>query len=94
MPARKIENQKKTCVVRSSSGDIDIPVILLANVRPNLTVYIDKGTGRNRQVLSLPSCQLSEAEKKPFSECTPSLVMIIFFLYAQSKESVLEASQR
>ena len=53
-----------TCVVRSSSGDIDIPVILLANERPDLQVYIDSETGKNRHVLSLQSCQLSQAQKE------------------------------
>ncbi len=32
-------------VLRSSSGNIDIPSILLTNEAPNLIVYIDSGTG-------------------------------------------------
>ena len=35
-------NEETVCVVRSCSGDIDIPVILLANEMPDLLVYVDK----------------------------------------------------
>ena len=46
-------NEETVCVVRSSSGDIDIPVILLANGMPNLLVYVDNGAGKNRKVMDL-----------------------------------------
>ena len=58
------KNEETVCVVRSSSGDIDIPVILLANEMPNLLVYVDNGTGKNRKVMDLSSCSLSKDQKK------------------------------
>ena len=57
-------NEETVCVVRSSSGDIDIPVIHLANQMPNLPVYVDNGEGKNRKVLDLSSCSLSKDQKK------------------------------
>ena len=51
------------CVLRSSSGDIDIPIILLANEVSNLTIYIDSGTGKSRKIVELASCDLSSLEK-------------------------------
>ena len=58
------DNEETVCVVRSSSGDIDIPVILLANEMPNLLVYVDNGAGKNRKVIDLSSCSLSKDQKK------------------------------
>ena len=57
-------NEETVCVVRSSSGDIDIPVILLANEMPNLLVYVDNGAGKNRKVMDLSSCSLSKDQTK------------------------------
>ena len=37
--------QETSCVVRSCSGDIDIPIILLANGRRNLYILIENGAG-------------------------------------------------
>ena len=80
--------------MRSSSADIDIPVILLANEKPNLHVYMDNGTGKNRQVLSLPSCQLSHAQKEALLGLHAfSGNRLHFFFYAQRKESILTDSQ-
>ena len=58
-------NEEKVCVVRSSSGDIDIPVILLANEMPDLSAYVYNGTGKNKKVIDLSSCSLSKDQKKP-----------------------------
>ena len=57
-------NEETVCVVRSSSGDIDIPVTLLANEMPNLLIYVDNGAGKNRKVMNLSSCSLSKDQKK------------------------------
>lgn len=39
------------CVVHSSSGDTDIPIILLANERKNLKIIKDHGSGKGRRLL-------------------------------------------
>ena len=52
------------CKVRSSSNDIDIPVILLVNEMPNLFVYVDNRAGNNRKVLNFSSCGLSKDQKE------------------------------
>jgi len=52
------------CVVRSSSGDTDIPIILLANERENLKIIIDHGSGKGRRFLDLSQCQLTELQKR------------------------------
>ena len=57
-------NEETVCVVRSSSGDIDIPVILLADEMLNLLAYVDNGAGKNRKVMDLSSCSLSKDQKK------------------------------
>ena len=54
-------------VLRSSSGDIDIPVILLAN---EMLAYIPgclcrgNGAGKNRKVMDLSFCSLLKDQKK------------------------------
>lgn len=53
------ENEETVGILRSHSGDIDIPVILLSNEIPNLHIYIDNGTGKHRKILDLASCDLS-----------------------------------
>ena len=60
------------CMVRSSSGDIDIPVILVAG-EFNSRILIDNGTGKSRKILDVSACRLSEKQKKHFLGCTPSL---------------------
>ena len=47
------------CVVRSSSGDTDIPIILLANDCENLKNILDNGSGKSRRILDLSRCQLT-----------------------------------
>ena len=47
-----------TCVVRSSSGDTDIPIILLGAFQQNINIYIDNGTGKDRKFFHLNSCDL------------------------------------
>ena len=61
---RQNNGQETVSVVRSSSGDIDIPIILLANEIDNLKVFIDNGTGKARKILDLTSCDLSRAQKQ------------------------------
>ena len=52
------------CVVRSNSGDIDIPIILLGlELERNVHVYIDNGTGKNRRVLALNKCDLNDQQR-------------------------------
>ena len=59
------ENGDNTlCVVRSSSGDIDITVILVAADLADRSIFIDNGTGRNRKILKLSACELSQEQKK------------------------------
>ena len=57
-------NEETVCVVRSSSGDTDIPVILLTNEMPNLLVFVDNGADKNRKVMDLSLCSLSKDQKK------------------------------
>ena len=39
---------EKVCIGRSSSGDVDIPIILLANEAEKLHVFIHNGAGKYR----------------------------------------------
>ena len=57
-------NEETVCVVRSSSCDIDIPVILLANEMLCLLAYVYNGAGKNRKVMDLSSCSLSKYQKR------------------------------
>ena len=52
------------CLVRSSSGDIDIPVILIAMDFADRTILIDNGTGKSRKILKLSACELSEQQRR------------------------------
>ena len=62
---RDNEGQRMVCTVRSSSGDIDIPVILLGmDTNDNVDIFIDNGSGKNRKILDLQACQLSSLQKK------------------------------
>lgn len=56
--------EEMICLLRSSSGDIDIPIILLANEKPNLHVYVDNGTGKSRKLLDLTACDLTTIQKQ------------------------------
>jgi hypothetical protein len=56
--------EETTCLLRSSSGDIDIPFILLANEKPNLHVFVDNGTGKSRKLLDLTACDLTTIQKQ------------------------------
>ena len=62
---RDNEAQRMVCTVRSSSGDIDIPVILLGmDTNDNVDIFIDNGSGKHRKILDLQACQLSSLQKK------------------------------
>ena len=52
------------CIVRSSSGDIDIPVIILGSDVDHKRLFIDSGSGKNRKVLDMSKSGLSEQQKK------------------------------
>ena len=50
-------------VVRSNSGDIDTPIILSGiELERNVHVYIDNGTGKNRRILALNKCDLTDQQ--------------------------------
>ena len=50
--------------MRSCSGDIDIPIILLGNELPNLHILVDSSTGKNRKLYDLSGCVLSAVQKQ------------------------------
>ena len=57
-------NDIRGCVVRSCSGDIDIPVILLNTlVRESVDIFIDNGSGKHRKVLHLNLSELNEKQR-------------------------------
>lgn len=62
--AARANSEGTVCMVRSSSGDIDIPVILVAAEFNNTRTLIDNGTGKSRKILDLSACKLSEKQKK------------------------------
>ena len=58
------ENSKDaTFIIRSTSRDIDIPVILL-NAETNSNVFIDNGRGNNRKLLCIHATTLTTDQKK------------------------------
>ena len=66
-----IQHAKDTCeniheiCVRSSSSDIDIPVILLGIFGDkNIPITIDNGTGKNRRKIRIDSSTLSRLQQK------------------------------
>ena len=60
-----VREQHTTCVVRSSSGDIDIPIILLGCTSEEfMEIHIDNGTGKSRRLLDMNACSLSQEQKK------------------------------
>ena len=63
--ARSSNGQQIICVVRSSSGDIDIPTILLGmDLENNVQIFIDNGSGKDRKLLELNLCDLTDQQKK------------------------------
>ena len=60
------QRQNNGAVMRSSSGDIDFPIILLENEIDNLRVFIfiNNGTGKARKLFDLTLCDLSQAQKQ------------------------------
>lgn len=53
------------CMVRSNSGDIDIPVILTAapDITKDLKVFVDSGSAKPK-LLDLSKCELDNIERK------------------------------
>ena len=63
--AAQNNNVPTVCVVRSSSGDIDIPIILLGMDEMNdVHIFIDSGSGKNRKLLDLGLCGLTIQQKR------------------------------
>ena len=62
-----IENEENledaAFIIRSTSGDIDIPIILL-NAETNSNVFIDSGRGNNRKLLCIHASTLTTDQKK------------------------------
>ena len=50
-------------VVRSASGDTDIPVLLFAGMERDMKVVLDNGTGKTRKSIALHECPLSDLER-------------------------------
>ena len=67
MVKHAIENQENpedaTFIIRSPSGDIGIPIILL-NAETNRNVFIDSGRGNNRKLLCIQATTLTTDQKK------------------------------
>jgi hypothetical protein len=51
-------------VIRSTSGDVDIPVILLGTIERGVTVILDNGTGNTRKYFSVHDSALSNSQRK------------------------------
>ena len=49
--------------IRSSSGDVDIPMILLGSFgsHSSTNITLDNGTGKNRKIIRMDSSRLSPA---------------------------------
>ena len=57
--------ESATFVVRSPSGDIDIPIIMLAQDFPDIaTIILDSGRGTYRKKLVVNECSLTYLQKK------------------------------
>ena len=56
-------SEDATFIIRSTSGDIDIPIILL-NAETNSNVFIDSGRGNNRKLLCIHASTLTTDQKK------------------------------
>ena len=85
------ENSESTvCVVRSSSGDIDIPLIVVAG-EFEARILIDNGTGKYRKILDVSACKLSRKQKKALLVQRQRLC---FEHSSQREATFLEARQR
>ena len=63
--ARSSNGQQIIWVVRSSSGDIDITIMLLGmDLENNIQIFIDNGSGKNRKLLKLNLSDLADQQKK------------------------------
>ena len=63
--ARNSNGQQIICVVRPSSGDIDIPIILFVmDLENNVQIFIDNGSRKDRKLLELNLCDLTDQQKK------------------------------
>ena len=59
------KEQQIVFVVRSSSDDIDILVILLEiETRNNIDIFIDNGSGKSKKMLDLRACTLSNLQNR------------------------------
>ena len=64
------KNKEQSAVVRSSSGDIDIPVMTFGNEMLNLLVYVDNGADRKTNILDFSSFfSLSKNKENHFLAC-------------------------
>ena len=66
---RSSNGQQIICAARSSSGDIDIPIIILdMDLENNVQIFIDNGSGKNRKLLELHLCNLTDQQNKSLVE--------------------------
>ena len=72
------EGEETIGILRSHSGDTEIPIILLANEVPNLHGYVDNGAGKHRKVLDLASCDLSYEKTQALLGLTHFLATTMF----------------
>ena len=86
-------NEETVCVVRSSSGDIDIPVILLANEMPNLLASVDNGAGKNRKVMVFLHVVFQKIKRKHFLACMHLPEMITCHHFTERETSMLEINK-
>ncbi len=57
--------QHSRVILRSPSGDVDIPIIVYGNqLDTDLRIFLDNGTGKSRKVLDMNSSQLSSVQKR------------------------------
>ncbi len=80
------DGEETVGLLRSPSGNIDIPVILLANEMQNVHVYIDNGAGKNRKLLDLTSCNLSCIQKQALLGVHMHSLAMITFLHSRGRE--------
>ena len=74
------ENGDNTvCLVRSSSGDIDRPVIFIAMDFADRTILIDNGTGKNCKILKLNACELSEQQRRDYMHSVETIMCPVYF---------------
>ena len=56
--------QGDSVMIRSPSGDIDILTLFVTRNFRNKKVYLNNGTGKNREIIEATSLQLSDDEKE------------------------------